>query len=120
MTEAETKKKKRKKQLTALVEQQEEESQNVAELTQVLEDLEKQKQRVDIQVCPKCKSAKVRRAKVMSGDLWGHMGLVQPKYECLKCGWQTRLVLKATNKPMTVKEVELIAEARDLENEESK
>jgi len=29
------------------------------------------------------------------------------------CGWQERLVLKATNKPLTVREIEIIREAMD-------
>ena len=121
MAETETQKKKRKKQqFNVMEEQQEEESQNVADVVQVLEELEKQGKRVDIQVCPKCKSPKVRRAKAMGGDLGGHMGVLPPKYECPECGWQEKLVLKATNKPITVREVELIAEARDLESEDSK
>ena len=101
-------------------EQQTRESQNVAEITEVLAELEKQGKHLDIQVCPKCKSPRVRRAKTGEGDLLGHMGLLRPKFECEECGWQARLVLKATNKPLTVIEIELILEANELENEASK
>jgi ssDNA-binding Zn-finger/Zn-ribbon topoisomerase 1 len=115
MPELETKKKRRKKQQLAVAEVQEESQ--VSELVQVLDELEKQGKRVDIQVCPKCKSAKVRRVKAMGGDLWSHMGILPPKFECPECGWNARLVLKATNKPLTVRDVELIAEANESEGE---
>ncbi|MFA5365856.1 MAG: hypothetical protein WC325_11805 [Candidatus Bathyarchaeia archaeon] len=120
MTEQETKQKKRKKQQFAVAEELQEENQNVVEVAQALEELEKQGKRVDIQVCPKCKCPKVRRAKSTGGDMWAHIGLLPPSYECPDCGWQERLVLKATNKPLSVKEVELIAEAHDIENESAK
>ena len=64
-------------------------------------------------VCPKCKSPHVHRVKTMSGDLWSHLGWSPPKYECKEYGWQSRLVLKATNKRLSVKDVELIAEASE-------
>jgi flagellar biosynthesis component FlhA len=118
MAETETKKKKRKRQQTiVLSEQQEEESQSLAELVRVLEELEKEGKVVEIQVCPRCKSPKVRRVKTMSGDLWSHMGWLPPKFECEECGWRAHLVLKATNKRLSVKDVEIIAEALDSENQ---
>ena len=123
MAETQTQKKKRKKQqLNALeqVVQEETAIQNAIEVTQVLEELEKQGKRVDIQVCPKCKSPRVRRAKSTGGDMWSHVGMLPPSYECPDCGWQERLVLKATNKPLTVREVELIREAMDEKEVESK
>ncbi len=49
----------------------------------------------------------------MDGDLWGNMGLVPPKHECSNCGWRGRLFIKNTNRPLTVRDVELIAEALD-------
>ena len=113
MEEPETKKKRRKKQAIILYEP-EEESSTVAELVKALDEMEKQGKIVEIQVCPKCKSPKVRRAKTMSGDLWSHMGLVPAKYECSECGWRARLVLKATNKRLCVRDVEIIAEALEL------
>ena len=113
MGEAEKRKKKRKKLQLVVLEEQVEESQALAELVRVLEELEKEGKLVEIQVCPKCKSAKVRRVKTMSGDLWSHLGWLPPKFECEECGWQARLVLKATNKRLSVKDVEIIAEASE-------
>ena len=110
------KKKKKKKQLIVLETEQVESE--LPELIEVLEELEKEKKYVDIQVCPHCKSPKVRRVKSMEGDVLGHMGLTPPKYECPKCGWREKLVVKATNKPTTVKDVVLLAEANEAESEE--
>jgi hypothetical protein len=45
------------------------------------------------------------------------MGLTPPKFECRKCGWRERLVLKATNRPTSVRDVVIMAEAKDAENE---
>jgi predicted nucleic acid-binding Zn ribbon protein len=56
----------------------------------------------------------------MVGGMSAHMGFTPPKYECRECGWRERLVLKATNKPTTVKEVVVMAEAKDAENERQK
>ncbi len=115
------KKKRRKQQLSALEQVQEEAAiQKAVEVTQALEELEKQGIRLDIQVCPKCKSPKVQRAKSTGGDMWGHLGMLPPSYECPDCGWQERLVLKATNKKMLVRDVELIREAMDVEDDESR
>lgn len=107
-------KKKRKKQLS-IVEQVQEETavQNAKEVTEALDELEKQGHQVDIQVCPRCKSPKVERAKSIGGDMWAHIGMLPPSYECTECGWQERIVLKATNKKLSVREVELIREALD-------
>ena len=117
MSEAQVQKKKRKKQqLTTLEQVQEEiEVQNAKEVTEALNELEKQGTLLEIQVCPRCKSPRVRKAKSTGGDMWGHLGMVPPSYECPDCGWQERIVIKATNKPLTVKEVELIREAMDEE-----
>jgi len=115
MSEPERKKKRKKRQFLVL-EEQTEESPTLAELVKVLEELEKEGKLVEIQVCPKCKSPRVRRVKTMSGDLWSHLGWFPPKFECEECGWQARLVLKATNKRWSVKDVEIIAEASDSEN----
>ena len=106
-------KKKGLKQLMVLKEE-ETESRTLLELVEVLVELEKEGKLVDIQICPRCKSPKVRRVRTMSGDLWGHMGILPPKFECEKCGWRARLVLKATNRPLSVKDVAIIAEASDL------
>ena len=120
MSETRTQKKKRKKKQVSLVEQVQEETaiQNATVVTQVLEELESEGVRLDIQVCPKCKSPRVRRAKSTGGDMWGHLGMLPESYECPDCGWQERLVLKATNRKMSVRDVELIREAMD-EDEES-
>jgi ssDNA-binding Zn-finger/Zn-ribbon topoisomerase 1 len=118
MNETERQKKKRKKRQLVILEEQTEESPELAELVKALEELEKEGKFVEIQVCPKCKSPRVRRVKTMSGDLWSHLGWALPKFECEECGWQARLVLKATNKRWSVKDVELIAEASE-DNEQS-
>lgn len=118
MEESETKRKKRKKRQLAILKEQEEESPALAELVKVLEELEKEGKFVEIQICPTCKSPKVRRAGTMSGDLWGHMGILPAKFECEDCGWRERLVLKATNKRLSVKDVEIIAEALDSEGQQ--
>ncbi|MCJ7793699.1 hypothetical protein MUP42_02075 [Candidatus Bathyarchaeota archaeon] len=122
MAETQTQKKKRKKQQLPVLEQVQEEIaiQNATEVAQALEELEAQGIRLDIQVCPKCKSPKVRRAKSTGGDMWAHIGLLPPSYECPDCGWQERVVLKATNKPLSVRDVELIREAMDIKDDESR
>jgi hypothetical protein len=114
MAETQQQKKKRKKQFTLFEQVQEETAvQNAKEVTDALDELAKQGHHIDIQVCPRCKSPKVERAKSTGGDMWAHIGMLSPSYECTECGWQERLVLKATNKPLTVKEVELIREAME-------
>jgi RNase P subunit RPR2 len=110
------KKKKKKKQLAAL-QKEKAESKLLPELVETLDELEKEKKYVDIQVCPKCKSPLVRRVGAMIGDMSAHMGFTAPKYECRECGWTERTVLKATNKPTTVREVVVMAEAKDADNE---
>jgi len=112
----EQKKKKKKKQLTVL-ETEKVESELLPELVEALNELEKEKKYVDIQVCPKCKSPLVRRVGSMVGDMSAHMGFTPPKYECRECGWRERTVLKATNKPNTVKDVVIMAEAKDADIE---
>lgn len=122
MSEAEIQKKKRKRKQLSVVEEDQEETamQNAAEVAQVLEELEAQGARLDIQVCPKCKSPRVRRAKSTGGDMWGHLGMLPESYECPDCGWQERVVLKATNRKMSVRDVELSREAMDIEDGEPK
>jgi ssDNA-binding Zn-finger/Zn-ribbon topoisomerase 1 len=117
MAEPETKKKRRRKTQVVILNEQEEDNTALAELVKVLDELEKEGKFVDIQVCPKCKSPKVRRVKTMSGDLWSHMGLLPAKFECPECGWRARLVLKATNKRLSVRDVEIIAEALESESQ---
>ena len=123
MAETQTQKKKRKKQQQlTIVEQVQEEAaiQNAAEVAKALEELEGEGVCLDIHVCPKCKSPRVRRAKSTGGDMWAHIGLLPESYECPDCGWQERVVLKATNRKLSVRDVELIREAMDIEDEESK
>jgi Zn ribbon nucleic-acid-binding protein len=114
--EQENKKRKKKRHLD-LLESKRVESELFPELMKGLEELEKEKKYVDIQVCPKCKSPLVCRVGSMTGDMSGHMGLTPPKYECRECGWRERRVLKATNKPTTVKDVVIMAEAKDADIE---
>ncbi|MGD9130120.1 MAG: hypothetical protein PVH73_00925 [Candidatus Bathyarchaeota archaeon] len=118
MSEQEQKKKKRKKKKRLVVLETEQVESDLPELVEVLEELEKDKKYVDVQICPHCKSAKVRRVKSMQGDALGHMGLAPPKYECEKCGWRGKMVVKASNKPTTVKDVVLMAEANEAECKE--
>ena len=115
--EGQRKKKKRKRQLT-LLKQEEILSETFSEMMVVLEELRKEGKYVDVQVCPRCKSAKVRRVGSMSGDMSGHMAITPVKYECLDCGWRERLVIKATNRPLGWKEMAIIAEALDLKEKE--
>jgi len=116
MAEEQRKKKKRKRQLT-LLREEEILSESVPEMVAVLEELRKEGKYVDVQVCPRCKSAKVRRVGSMSGDMSGHMAITPVKYECLNCRWRERLVIKATNRPLGWKEMAIIAEALDLKKE---
>jgi hypothetical protein len=115
METPENKKKRKKKVQLVLLQETEADSSALAELVDALAELEREGKFVDIQICPKCKSPKVRRVETMSGDLWGNMGLVPPKFMCPECGWRARLVLKATNKRLSVRDVEIIAEALDAE-----
>jgi rubrerythrin len=118
MSEEEQENKKRKKRKRVdLLETERVESGLSRELTKGLEELEKEKKYVDVQVCPKCKSPLVRRVSSMAGDMSGHMGLTPPKYECPECGWRERLVLKATNRPTSIRDAVMMAEARDAEDE---
>lgn len=108
-------KKKKKQKQKVLLEQNRVESQKFSELLEVLEELEKEGKHVDVQICPHCKSPRVRRVRSMSGDIFGHMGLLPVKFECLDCGWRERLVLKATNRKLGLKDVAIIAEALNSE-----
>jgi len=115
--EEQRKKKKRKRQLT-LLKQEEILSETFPQMMEVLEELRKEGKYVDLQICPRCKSARVRRVGSMSGDMSGHMAITPVKYECLDCGWRERLVIKATNRPLGWKEMAIIAEALDLKDKE--
>ncbi len=115
MKKAEKKKRKKgSKQLSALREE-EKKGRRLVEFLQVLVDLEEEGKIVDLQICPKCKSPKVRKVRTMSGDLWGHMGILPPKFECKECGgWRERLVMNVTNRSLSIKDVAMISEAADL------
>ena len=117
MEEPETKKKRKKKTQAVILKEQEEESPALAELVDVLDELEKKRKFIDVQICPKCKSPKVRRVKTMSGDLWSHMGLLPAKYECPDCGGRARLGLEGTNNGLRVKDGGILAEAVEAENQ---
>ncbi len=116
MAEEKRKKKKRKRQLT-LLKQEEIQSESLPALMEILEELAKEGKFVDVQICPRCKSAKIRRVGSMSGDMAGHMAITPVKFECIDCGWRERLVIKATNRPLGWKEMAIIAEALDLKDE---
>ena len=117
--ELEQRKKRKRRQLSVL-EAEKAESELLPELVETLEKLGREKKYVDIQVCPKCKSPLVRRVGSLAGDMSAHLGFTPPKYECRECGWRERLVLKATNKPTTVREVVLMAETKDVDAEGKK
>jgi len=116
MKKAEKKKRKKgSKQLTVLREDEKEDI-VLLELVQVLEELEEEGKFFDLQICPKCKSPKVRKVGTVSGDLWGHMGMLPPKLECEECGgWRGRLVLNVTNRSLSIKDVAMIGESTDLD-----
>jgi hypothetical protein len=88
-------------------------------LLETLEELEKEQKHVDVQICPQCKIPRIHRVGTMSGDMSGHMGLTPQKFECLDCDWRERTVVKATNRKMGVKQVAIIAEARDIKEKMS-
>jgi len=115
--EREQKKKKKKKQQLTVLEMEKVDSKLLPELVNALDELEKEKKYVDIQVCPKCKSPLVRRVGSAVGDMFSHMGFTPPIYECRECGWREKTVLKATNKPTTPRDVAIILEAKDADIE---
>lgn len=109
------KKRRRKKRYAGLSEAGSVESELFPELMKGLDELEKERKYVDVQVCPKCKGPLVRRVGSMVGDMSAHMGFTPPKFECRECGWRERTILKATNRPTSVKDVVIMAEAKDAE-----
>ena len=117
MSKEKKRKKKKKQKQKLLLEQKKAESPEFLELLEILEDLEKEQKYLDVQICPHCKSPRVRRVGTMKGDMSGHIGVLPPKFECLDCGWRERLVIKATNRKMGVKDVAIIAEALSLGKE---
>lgn len=109
LSEDQQKKKKRKKQLALLLEEKEVPDEKLKKLVGVLEELKEEGKQVDVQICPRCKSAKVRRVD-SAGDPLGHMSLTPPKFECLECGWRDRLTIYATNRRLDKKQIALIDE----------
>jgi ribosomal protein L37AE/L43A len=116
MADVEQKKKKRKQQ-QKIVLQTEEISQSGQDLIKFMQELEADKKYLDIQICPKCKSPKVKRVGAQDGDSLGNMALTPPKYRCSECGWTGQTKVKTTNRPLSVRDVEIIAEALDLAGE---
>jgi len=115
----EKKKKKKQKQQLVLLKEEEIVSETFPELLKLLEELEEEGKLVDIQICPRCKSARVKRVRTMEGDMSSHLTITPIKHECLDCGWRERLVLKATNRPLGFKEMALIAEALNFKEHEN-
>ena len=113
---AQKKKKKNKKKKKQQIVLETEVESELPDLIDALIELEKEKKHVDIQICPHCKSTKVQRVDSMQ-DALGNMGIAPPKYVCKKCGWCGKLLVKATNKPTTVKDVVLMAEANEAQRE---
>jgi hypothetical protein len=113
----EKKKRKKKKQKLVLVTEEEIVSETFPELLKLLEELKEEGKFVDIQICPRCKSARVKRVRSIEGDMSSHLSITPIKYECIDCGWRGRLVLKATNRPFGFKEMALIAEALAFEKQ---
>lgn len=113
---SEQKSKKRQKQ--GLVQKEKKvDDKNVQKLASRLDELRKKEKYVDVAICPVCKSINLRRVKSNMGDTTGHLGWLPVIYECLDCGWRGRLELLATNKKQSWKQVAVIAEARDIEEE---
>jgi uncharacterized protein with PIN domain len=117
MSEVGQKRKRKKKSPLSLVETEQVESVLLPELVEVLDELAKEKKYVDVQVCPKCKSPLVKRAGSMAGGLFGDMGITPPSHECRECFWTGQIVLKASNKPTTVRDVVIMAEANKADSE---
>jgi uncharacterized protein with PIN domain len=105
------KKKRRKKRQQAVLEEVPVSEQKLHELMAALEELKKKGKLVDIPICPRCKSARVRRVRSMEGDMSGQMGMTSPMLECPDCGWRGRAILKATNRPMDKKHLAVVAYA---------
>ena len=87
------------------------------ELLDALERLRKEGKYVDVRVCPRCKSTGIRRVGSMQGDMSGQVAWTLPKFECLDCSWRGRHTIFATNRPISKKQMAVVAEA--FEQEES-
>ena len=84
--EQEQKKKKKKKKQLAVLETEKVESELLPELVKALNELEKEKKYVEIQVCPKCKSPLVRRVGSMVGDMSAPMGVLRLNMNAVNVG----------------------------------
>ena len=49
---------------------------------------------VEIQICPLCRSRRIKRVGSLEGDMTGAIGILPPKFQCLDCGWIGRLIIK--------------------------
>jgi len=85
------------------------------ELQVILEDLKKKGKLVDVQICPRCKSFRVRR---MASDMLGHLAPSSQKFECPDCGWTGRLRLYATNRPLNKKQIAVVSAAQEHDDKE--
>jgi hypothetical protein len=104
MLGAEQRKKRKKKQQMSVLENEQVESELVPELLKALEDAAMEKKYLDVQICPKCKSPLIWRVDSV-GDMWAHIGITPQNYHFSECGWRQKIVLKATNRPTTFKDV---------------
>jgi hypothetical protein len=86
------------------------------ELMTVLDDFRKKGKFVDVQLCPHCKSTRVRRVGSMSGDMSGQTAMTMPKFECLDCGWRGRQAIYATNRPLDKKMMAVVADSSGVES----
>jgi len=100
-----------------LQKERKDESKQVQKLTERLDELKRKEKYCDVAVCPKCKSINLRKVDAMKGDMSGHLGWLPVIYECLDCGWRGRLEIFATNKKQSWKEVVIMAEARDIDED---
>ena len=108
-----------KKQKQALVQKEKTaENMNVQKLMQRLDELRKKEKYCDIAICPRCKSVNLRRVKSMMGDTSGHLGWLPVIYECIDCGWRGRLEIFATNRKQSWREVAVMAEARNIKEDQ--
>ena len=105
----------KKKQKQELVQEEKKaENKNAQRLTERLDELRKKEKYCDVAVCPRCKGINLRRVDSMMGDMSGHLGWLPVIYECMDCGWRGRLEIYATNKKQSLREIELMLEARDI------
>ncbi len=52
------------------------------------------KKEVKIQICPKCRSRRIKRVGSLLGDMTGNIGILPPKFECPDCGFITILIIE--------------------------